>query len=100
MPKGYWIIQVDVTEPERWKAYMAATPAALAKFGARFLVRGGTFTKAEGESRARNSLIEFPSYEAAQACFASPEYQAAKRLRDGAAAMDVVIIEGYEGPQP
>ena len=71
-----------------------------AKYGARFLVRGGTFRVAEGERRARNVVIEFPSYRGALACWDSPEYQAAKAERDGHAVADIIVIEGYEGPQP
>ena len=55
------------------------------------------FRAVEGESRARNVVIEFPSYEAALACWDSPEYQAAKTKRDGHATAEIIVIEGYEG---
>jgi uncharacterized protein (DUF1330 family) len=100
MAKGYWIVRVDVTNPDAYKNYVAANGPAFAKFGARFLVRGGAYEAVEGEARARNVVIEFPSYEQAVACWHSPEYKAAKAVRDGHAVADVVIIEGYEGPQP
>jgi uncharacterized protein (DUF1330 family) len=100
MAKGYWIVRVDVTNPDAYKNYVAANGAAFAKFGARFLVRGGAYEAVEGEARARNVVIEFPSYEQAVACWHSPEYKAAKAVRDGHAVADVVIIEGYDGPQP
>ena len=45
-------------------------------------------------------LIEFPSYEVALACWNSPEYQAARECRVGAATADVIVIEGYDGAQP
>lgn len=54
----------------------------------------------EGRTRSRNVVIEFPSYEAATACYASPEYGAAMRLRQHVPEGDLVIIEGYDGPQP
>jgi len=63
-------------------------------------VRGGGYRVGEGEARARNVVIEFASYEEALACWDSPEYQAAKAERDGHAVADIIIIEGYEGPQP
>ena len=63
-------------------------------------MRGGTYRVAEGGARARNVVIEFPTYEAALECWDSPEYQAAKAERDGHAVADIIIIEGYEGPQP
>ena len=100
MPKGFWIGRVDVQNPESYQNYVKANAAAFSKFGARFLVRGGAYRVAEGQARARNVVIEFPSYEAALACWDSPEYQAAKAERDGHAVADIIIIEGYEGPQP
>ena len=66
----------------------------------RFLVRGGTFEKPEGSSKPRNVVIEFPNYQAAVDCYRSPEYQRAKAERAGASAMDLIIIEGYDGAQP
>ncbi|HZP87960.1 MAG TPA: DUF1330 domain-containing protein [Burkholderiales bacterium] len=100
MPKGYWIVRIDVSDPERYKAYVAANAEPLRKYGARFLVRGGKFDNPEGTSRARNVVLEFPSYQAALDCWHSPEYQAAVKLRQPVSTGDVVIIEGYEGPQP
>src|SRR5579862_1375914 len=86
--KGYWIAQVDVTEPEGYNTYSAALPASIGQFGGRFLVRGGAREAPEGKARARTVVLEFPSYEAALACFRSPEYQAVKKLRDGKAEVD------------
>ena len=100
MTKGYWIARVDVTDPEAYKKYVEANGEAFAKFGARFVVRGGDFEAVEGTSRSRNVVIEFPSYEAALACYRSPEYQRAMAFREAASTGDVVVIEGYEGPQP
>lgn len=100
MPKGYWIVRVDITDQEKYKAYIAANAAPLKKYEARFLVRAGRFKSAEGTSRTRNAVIEFPSYEAAIECWHSPEYQQAMKLRTPVSTADVVIIEGYEGPQP
>jgi uncharacterized protein (DUF1330 family) len=100
MAKGYWIGRIDVQDAEDYKAYVAANGPAFAKFGARFLVRGGEFEAVEGAARARNVVIEFPSYEAAVACWHSPEYQAAKAKRDGHAVVDMLVIHGYDGPQP
>ena len=96
--KGYWIGHVDITDPEGYKAYMAANAEPFGKFGGRFLVRGGTREVAEGQVRGRTVALEFPSYEAALACYRSPEYQAAKRLRDGKGTLDLIVVEGYDGP--
>jgi uncharacterized protein (DUF1330 family) len=100
MPKAYWVARVDVTDPDQYKRYVAANAAAFAEFGARFLVRAGRFEAVEGTSRSRNVVIEFPSYDAALACYRSPAYQAALQLRLPASTGDLVIVEGYDGPQP
>jgi uncharacterized protein (DUF1330 family) len=100
MLKGYWIVRVDITDQEKYKAYVAANAEPLRKYGARFLVRAGRFENPEGTSRMRNIVIEFPSYQAALDCWNSPEYQAAIELRQSVSTIDLVIIEGYEGPQP
>ena len=100
MPKGYWVVRVDVTDQEGYRKYVAANGSAFARFGARFLVRGGDFETVEGESRSRNVVIEFPSYEAALACYQSPEYGEAVVHRRDAGVVDLIVIEGYAGAQP
>lgn len=100
MGKGYWVARVDVSDPEQYKAYIAANAVPFAQYGARFLVRSGEFETVEGIARSRNVVIEFPSYQAAQDCWNSPQYQHAKSLRAGAATADVIVIEGYDGVQP
>ena len=100
MPKGYWIVRVDVADPEKYKAYIAANAEPLNKYGARFLVRAGRFENPEGTSRARNAVIEFPTYQAAIDCWHSAQYQQALKLRQAVSTADLVIIEGYDGPQP
>jgi uncharacterized protein (DUF1330 family) len=100
MPKGYWIARYEVTDPEQYKTYIAANAKPFKDYGARFLVRSGRFETPEGESRTRNVVIEFPSYQAAVDCYQSPAYQAALELRIPAATIDLIIIEGYEGLQP
>ncbi len=98
--KAYWIVRVEVTDMDAYKNYVANNGVAFAKYGARFLVRGGAFETPEGGAKSRNVVIEFPDYEKAVACYHSPEYQHAVSFRKGAALADIVIIEGYEGPQP
>jgi uncharacterized protein (DUF1330 family) len=98
--KGYWIGRVDVHDPEQYKLYVAANARPFAEYGARFLVRGGPHEAVEGTARSRNVVIEFPSYEAALACWHSPDYQHAISLRQPASVGEIVVIEGYDGPQP
>ncbi len=100
MPKGYWIVRVDITDAEKYKAYIAANAAPLRRHGGRFLVRAGKYETAEGTSRTRNAVIEFPSYQDALDCWHAPDYQEAIKLRENVSTADLVIIEGYEGPQP
>lgn len=100
MPKGYWIVRVDIADQDRYQDYVAANAEPFSKYGARFLVRSGRFENPEGECRARNVVIEFPTYQAALACWHSPEYQQAIKIRQPVSTLDMVIIEGYEGAQP
>jgi uncharacterized protein (DUF1330 family) len=98
MAKGYWIGHVTITNPERYKDYVAANAAPFAEFGARFLVRGGACDVREGQAfdaSQRHVIIEFPSYAAAKACYDSPAYQAALKIREDAARANILIIEGY-----
>jgi uncharacterized protein (DUF1330 family) len=100
MAKGYWIARVDVNDEDGYKPYAAANPDIFRKYGGRFVVRAGKFECVEGASRARNVVIEFPSYEAALACYRSPEYQRNIAVRQPYSVADIVVIEGYDGPQP
>jgi len=100
LPKGYWIAHVDVTDPEGYKAYIAANAVAFAKFGGRFLVRAGRGAVKAGAMRQRHVVIEFKDYAPALACLDSQEYRRAAALRDAASVVDLVVIEGYDGPQP
>ena len=100
MAKGYWIGRVDVKNEEGYKPYAAANPAIFKKFGGRFLVRGGKFDVAEGNSRTRNVVIEFPDYASALACYRSPEYQENIKVRLPHSTIELIVIEGYDDPQP
>ena len=94
--KGYWIAHVTVTDPETYKNYADAAPAAFKKYNARILARGGRHQQLEGNDRARNVVIEFDSFEDAIACYNSDEYQSARKHRLGAGVIDLVIVEGIE----
>lgn len=94
MPKGYVIAHATVTDPEKWGQYVAKSKIALDKFGGVPIVRGGQCEIIEGNGVARNVVLEFPSYEAALGYARSPEYAAAKALRQGAGSIDIVVVEG------
>lgn len=94
--KGYWVGSVEVRDLERYKDYVATATLAYQRFGAKFLVRGGDFIAAEGASRPRNVVVEFPSYQHAQDCYNSPEYVEARAIRQEVSEGQILIIEGYE----
>ena len=96
--KGYWIGRVDVHDEEGYKPYIAGNVAIFKKFGGRPIVRGGTFTAVEGQSRARNVVVEFPDYATALACYNSPEYQANLKIRQQHSTAELVVIEGHDAP--
>lgn len=100
MAKGYWIANVDVRNADGYKEYVAALPDILRKFGGRYVTRGGKTEVVEGKNRSRVVVFEFPSYEVAMACYRSPEYAKAITLRQANADADLIMIEGYDGPQP
>jgi uncharacterized protein (DUF1330 family) len=100
MAKGYWIARVDVSNVDGYKPYAAANPAIFKKFGGRFVVRAGKQESMEGTARSRSVVIEFPDYAAALACYRSPEYQANIKVRQPHSIADILVIEGYDGPQP
>ncbi len=97
MAKGYWIARVDIRDAARYPDYVAAAKPAFEKYGAKFLARGGAYQKLEGEVRARNVVIEFPSLQAAADCYNSPEYQIAAAIRQECADAEMVIVEGVDG---
>jgi uncharacterized protein (DUF1330 family) len=98
MPTAYLVVESQITDPERFKGYLAAAPAAVREFGAEYLVRGGRMAVLEGDWQPpRLTVLRFPSFEAAQAMYDSPAYVRARAMRDGATAMfNMVVVEGVE----
>jgi uncharacterized protein (DUF1330 family) len=94
MPKGYVIARAVVTNPTAWSEYAAKAGEAMKKYGGTPIVRGGKVEVAEGEGRARNIVIEFASFDAARTYSTSPEYAAARKLRENAGFIDIVVVEG------
>ena len=94
MPKGYWIVHVDVTDADNYPKYLAQDALAFEKYDAKFHVRGGKCEGPEGPVRSRHVVIEFESYERAMECYNSPEYQAAVKLRQAYSDSEIVIAEG------
>jgi uncharacterized protein (DUF1330 family) len=100
MAKGYWVGGLEITDQAKYDAYRALNGEAFRKYGGRFLVRGGTFESPADDAWPRNIVIEFPSYQAAVDCYRSPEYAKALAARGDGVDIDLVIVEGYDGPQP
>jgi len=94
MSKGYWIARVDVRDADGYPAYVETAKPAFERFGANFLARGGKTNAIEGPGRARNVIIEFPSFQHAVDCYNSPEYQEAVKIRQKVADGEIVIVEG------
>lgn len=93
--KAYWIAHVNVADAEQYTQYTQRAPAAFAKFGGRFLARGGRSAAMEGgPATQRNVVIEFDSYDQAVACYESEEYQQARAHREGVAQAQILIVEG------
>jgi uncharacterized protein (DUF1330 family) len=96
-PKGYVIAELTVTDPEGYKQYAAAVPPIIAKFGGKYLVRGGQTVGVEGDPPGgRIVVIEFDSLAAARSFEESNEYQAITELRHRAARGRVFLAEGIK----
>jgi uncharacterized protein (DUF1330 family) len=92
---AYLVIIISVTQPEKFENYRKLAGPAVARYGGKYLVRGGARTVLEGKFDGnRLVVVEFPSSEDARTFYNSPEYQAARNERVGAAEFDMVLVEG------
>lgn len=92
---AYIVVDGEVTDPVHYEAYKKLAQAAIAKHGGRYLVRGGEASVLEGEWQPRRIVVlEFPSAKAIKRFYRSPEYQAARAQRDGAAHMNMIAVDG------
>ena len=92
---AYVIVDCEVSDPERYEIYKQLAPPAIAKYGGRYLVRGGEVTPLEGDWRPnRVVILEFPDVETAKRFHASPEYGMARAKRAGAATMNMILVPG------
>jgi uncharacterized protein (DUF1330 family) len=91
------IARVEVTDWDKYNEYLKVGPGTIAKYGGRFIARGGDIVTLEGPEETRRMVIlEFPSLAEAKAWYSSKEYQGAKKLRSGASIGSLVAIEGIE----
>ncbi len=91
-----WIAHVTVTDEEAYAKYAALATDAIAAHGGQFIARAGRFVQLEGQARPRNVVARFPSVEAAEACYNSPEYQRALSHARDASERELMIIETTE----
>jgi uncharacterized protein (DUF1330 family) len=94
MPKGYWVVTANITDPEAFTPYRETAGTIIADHGGHAIIRGDVAELVEGQSHGRSFIVEFPNYQAAKDCYTSAEYQAAIELRKNAARFDLVIAEG------
>jgi uncharacterized protein (DUF1330 family) len=100
MPVAYVIVDMKITDPEQYKQYMAAAPAAVKAFGGEYVIRGGRFEALEGAWQpTRMAMLKFPSYEQARAWYDSEQYRAARAKRAGTTAFfNMILVEGVDAP--
>jgi uncharacterized protein (DUF1330 family) len=92
---AYVIIETEIHDPAQYERYKAASPGAVAAGGGRFIARGGELAVLEGDwNPSRLVVLEFESLDAAKRWYEAPEYQEVKKLRDGAANLRMVAVEG------
>lgn len=91
-----WIAHVKVTDEDAYGRYAALAGPAIEAHGGYFIARGGRYVQLEGNDRPRNVVARFPSVEAAEACYKSPQYQAALDHARGASERDLLIVETSE----
>ena len=100
MPVAYLMVEMHITDPEGYKAYMAEAPAAVKAFGGEYLVRGGRHETLEGDWKPhRVAVLRFPSYEQAKGFYDSEQYRAARAKRAGKTDyFNMVLVEGVPAP--
>ncbi|HEY7753293.1 MAG TPA: DUF1330 domain-containing protein [Steroidobacteraceae bacterium] len=95
---AYIIAQIEITDPERYADYAKQVPATIAKFGGRYLARGGKAEALEGKlAGKRIAVVEFDSYERAKDWYESQDYAGPKALRRGASVSSLVLVDGLTG---
>jgi uncharacterized protein (DUF1330 family) len=92
---AYVVVQAEVTDWDRFKKYLEESPAVIARYGGKYIARGGEVAVLEGDNQGKRLvLIEFPSLEKVREWYRSPEYGKIKSLREGAATGSLIAIDG------
>jgi uncharacterized protein (DUF1330 family) len=100
MPAAYVLVQMNISDPEKYKQYMAVAPAAIKAAGGEYLARGGRHETLEGDWQPhRVALLKFPSYEHAKAWYDGENYRQVREKRAGATEyFKMVVVEGVDAP--
>jgi uncharacterized protein (DUF1330 family) len=92
---AYVIVNIEVTDPQRYREYIEVAPASIASFGGRYLARGGRAERLEGNWEPKRFVVlEFPTYERAREWWASDEYAGPKALRQASSRASMILVEG------
>jgi uncharacterized protein (DUF1330 family) len=97
---AYLIVEMQITDMEQYKLYMAAAPATIKAYGGEYVVRGGQMESFEGEwAPSRLAVLRFPSYAQAKAWYEQSDYVNVRKLRAGATHhFNMVLVEGVDAP--
>jgi uncharacterized protein (DUF1330 family) len=97
--KAYVVVDITVRDAATYDEYKRLAPPSIAQYGGRYIARGGRTGTLEGDwAPTRLVILEFPSFDQARAWWSSPEYAAAKALRQRCADTDMVLLEGLGSP--
>jgi uncharacterized protein (DUF1330 family) len=100
MPEAYVIVDMQISDLEQYKQYMAAAPETVKAAGGEYVIRGGRTEPLEGNWQpTRMAMLKFPSYDAAKAWYDGEAYRAARSKRNGATSFfNMILVEGASAP--
>lgn len=94
---AYVIVEIDIHDPHSYEEYKTLTPASIAAYDGRFIVRGAQTESLEGDwNPQRIVVLEFPSVARAKEWWGSEEYAPAKSIRQAASTTKMIVVEGYQ----
>jgi uncharacterized protein (DUF1330 family) len=92
---AYLIAEIEITDPATFTEYGKLVPATIAKYGGKYLVRGGKVEPLEGGWQPRRIVVlEFPTMAQARKWYDSPDYAPLITLRQKGSAGKVIFVEG------
>lgn len=95
MVPAFIIARVDITDRDQYQHYLKAAPSVIEHYGGKVIARSESPLTLEGRDETRRIIIlQFPSVTRAKEFYHSPEYQETRKLREGAAYGELIVIEG------